>query len=116
MQDHGQQAGFDAARAFGGQFIELRLTDFDVLDDTGERQVGFDQDSQFDQQTVHAGIPHSGIRIGHKQLDGHLVLPVVSQWRERYLGLAHLAVAQDRHGVVRDTFGQGGVAFDHRAQ
>ena len=42
MQDHGEQAGLDAARAFGDQFIELRLTDFGVLDDTGQRPVGFD--------------------------------------------------------------------------
>src|SRR3546814_7438774 len=51
-----------------------------------------------------------------KQFDGHLVLPVVSQWRERYLWLAHLAIAQDRHGVVRDALGQGGMTLNRGAE
>src|SRR3546814_7474122 len=45
-----------------------------------------------------------------------LVLPVVSQWRERYLWLAHLAIAQDRHGVVRDALGQGGITLNRGAE
>src|SRR3546814_17574714 len=51
-----------------------------------------------------------------KQFDGHLVLPVVSQWRERYLWLAHLAIAQDRHGVVRAALGQGGITLNRGAE
>src|SRR3546814_18434349 len=105
---NGQKAGLDAARAFRGRFSELRLTDLGVLDDSGQRPVGFDQGGELGEQTVHARVARAGIRVCDKQFDGHLVLPVVSQWRERYLWLAHLALAQDRHGVVRDAPGHGG--------